>query len=330
MQKRLKAQLGAETGRQWYSAYVLTRGKLVDQIFSEIKGVEPNLSDHGEKHINNVLSNACDLVSENHKEHGLSGVDLCCLGMFILFHDVGNLFGRDDHRSNVSKVYDWARGTDASLRRERTLVLSAACAHTGKAADGTYDTLKDLSETDHLDGHPVRLQELAAVLRFADELAEGPQRTSDFMRSQGLYDSISAIFHEYASVTNVFIDRGNERICLTYEIEVAPRPGENEAQADVRLAELLKFIYRRAVKLDQERRYARYYSRILAPFKTTSIKMNFCFGGRPLPSTLNPIQLEDKMVPGDPAKNIEDLYPAYEVSSLLAELKGLAEKAKQP
>jgi hypothetical protein len=124
MQKRLKAQIGPEQGGAWFSIYSATRSKLVDQIFSEIKGIVPSLSDHGEKHINNVLNNACDLLSEKHKSHGLSGIDLYCLGMFILFHDVGNLFGRENHQHNVSQVYDWARGTDSSLRHERTLVVS--------------------------------------------------------------------------------------------------------------------------------------------------------------------------------------------------------------
>ena len=49
--------------------------------------------------------------------------------------------------------------------------------------------LKELAETEQLEGRPVRLRELAAVLRFADELAEGPQRTSEFMQAEGLYES---------------------------------------------------------------------------------------------------------------------------------------------
>ena len=84
-------------------------------------------------------------------------------------------------------------------------------------------------------------------------------------------------------MTHVFIDRGTERICLTYEIETAPRTDESETQRDERLDQLLSFIYERVLKLDQERRYARYYSSILAPFKKTSVEMNFSFRGCPLP-----------------------------------------------
>lgn len=330
MQKRLRADLDREQGDEWFSVYVATKPKVVSGICREIKGIQPGISDHSEDHINNVLENACDLISDDHKSHGLSGVELYCLGMFILFHDVGNLFGRESHQNKISEAYDWARGTDASIRHERTLVLVAASAHTGTAADGSRDTLKYLNPTDHLNGHQVRLQELAAILRFADELAEGPQRTSDFMRTHHLYPPESEIFHEYASVTNVFIDRGNERICLTYEIETAPMQGETDAGRDQRLRELLTFIYRRIVKLDQERRYTRYYSKNLAPFKSTSIKMNFSFSGCPLPITLNPLQLEDKVVPGDPSKAIEEFDPGYQIDRLLSETRALAERVGLP
>jgi hypothetical protein len=203
-------------------------------------------------------------------------------------------------------------------------VLAAACAHTGTTAEGSRDTLKDLDPSDHLNGRPVRLQELAAILRFADELAEGPQRTSDFMQTHHLYPPQNEIFHEYASVTNVFIDRGNERICLTYEIETAPIEVESDADRDQRLRDLLTFVYRRVVKVDQERRYARYYSRSLAPFKSTSVKMNFSFRSRPLPVTLSPLQLEDKVVPGDASTAIEELDPAYQIDRLLSDTRTLA------
>ena len=69
-------------------------------------------------------------------------------------------------------------------------------------------------------GQLVRLRELAAVLRFADELAEGPQRTSEFMQEEGLYDSESQQFHDYANITNILIERQNSRIVITYEIDI--------------------------------------------------------------------------------------------------------------
>ena len=74
------------------------------------------------------------------------------------------------------------------------MVVRATSAHTGKAQDGSCDTLKEVAELDHLANRPVRLRELAAILRFADELAEGPQRTSEFMQVEDLYESESKNF----------------------------------------------------------------------------------------------------------------------------------------
>ena len=143
-----------------------------------------------------------------------------CLGMLILFHDVGNVFGREDHRNKVAEVFDQIRGDEPSLLHEKTLIVRATRAHTGTAQDGSRDTLKEVDEDEHLEGRRIRLRELAAVLRFADELAEGPQRTSDFMQRMQLYEPKSKKFHEYASSTNILIDRRNGRIILTYEIPI--------------------------------------------------------------------------------------------------------------
>lgn len=327
--KRLKSEF-QDGGNRYSSGYTLARSKLTDDIFREIKGIEADLSDHSADHIDNVLGNVAKLITLDHKAHGLSAIELYCLGTFVLFHDVGNLFGRADHNKNVSEVYDWVRGTASSIQHEKTLVLSAAAAHTGLASDGTRDTLKELAPSEHLDGHPVRLQELAAILRFADELAEGPRRTSDFMREHHKYAESSRIYHDYASVTHVFIDRGNSRVCLSYEIDIGCNPDESEVDRDTRLSSLLEFVYRRAIKLDQERRYTRFYSTILSPFKTTSIAVNFRCDGKPLAFVLPPVHLDDKIIPGDPCRSLIDLNPDYNISKLLAELHQHARKVVTP
>jgi len=323
LKKRLRCESGSGGVDRYMSAYRITRDKLIDNLFKEIKGVEPDLSDHSDTHVKDVLFNSRRLLSESHGQHGLSAIELYCLAMFILFHDVGNLFGRKDHHKNVGIVYDWARGSDPNLRHERTLVIRAAVSHTGDASDGTKDTRKEIDETDHLDGERVRLRELVAILRFADELAEGPQRTSEFMRSEGFYDEKSQLYHDYASVTHIHIDRPDERIRVTYEISLDPRDGESNDQRDQRISALLKFTYRRIVKLDQERRYAKFYSDVLTPFRLVSVQMNFHHEDRLLPHSLPAIQLDDKVVPGDPSRLIEDLDERYTIDELLKELKRL-------
>src|SRR5205823_8617134 len=128
-------------------------------------------------------------------------------------------------------------------------------------------------------------------------LAEGPQRTSEFMRSKGLYTQDSRIYHDYASITHVRIDRGNERIVLAYEIEIA----DDDSWQD-KLRHLLGFVYRRVSKLDQERRYARFYSDLLSSFKSTWVTLNFHCKGQLLELNQPPLRIDDKVVPGDASK----------------------------
>ena len=302
-----------DKGRELVSAYEQAKSKLQRQVYENIRGREPSLSDHGKTHVSNVQQNVIRLLSNNGTIENLSGIEMYCLGMFILFHDVGNVYGRENHRDKVAQVFDQIRGTSRSLRHEKTLVVRATHAHTGTAQDGSNDTLKELAETEQLESLPIRLRELAAVLRFADELAEGPQRTSEFMQAEGLYESESQKFHDYANITHILIERSNNRIILTYEIDIdVNEPDE--------LRKLLNFIFKRIQKLNQERQYTRYYSELLTPFKFTEATFNFHCEGDILYTDLLPLKLTDIVVPGDQAKEISAIDPAYSIDDLVADL----------
>ena len=240
LRKKILEDFEENKGQELASAYEQAKLKLQKEVYPEIRGSEPNLTDHGKNHVLNVQQNVIDLLSDKGIITNLSGIEMYCLGMFILFHDVGNVFGREDHRNKIAKVFDQVREKNASFRREKTLVVKATWAHTGTAQDGSNDTLKELSVSDHLEGKSLRLQELAAILRFADELAEGPQRTSNFMRELKLYNKDSKIYHDYAASTNISIQRNNGRIALTYEIDI-----DIESPNEVRqphLSSFLKFV----------------------------------------------------------------------------------------
>ena len=312
LRKKISDDFEGDKERELISSYDQAHTKLLHQVYPNIQGSEPNLTDHGIKHVLNVQKNVIDLLSDDGIKK-LSGIEMYCLGMFILFHDVGNVYGRENHRDKVAQVFDQIRGKSPSLRREKTLVVRAVHAHTGIAQDGSNDTLKELAETEQLEGLPIRLRELAAVLRFADELAEGPQRTSEFMQAEGLYESEAQQFHDYANITHVLIERSNNRVILTYEIDIdINKPDE--------LRKLLSFIFQRIQKLNQERQYTRYYGDLLAPFKFTEVTFNFHCYGDILDTDLLPLKLTDIVVPGDQAKEISAIDPAYSIDNLVADL----------
>ena len=283
-----------------------------------IKGTEPSLSDHGIAHIFNVKHNVVQLLSDDGLIKGLTGIEMYCLGMLVLFHDVGNVFGRKNHRNRVAEVFDQIRGKAKSFRHEKALVVKATKAHTGTAQDGSRDTLKEVDDREHLESKSVRLRELAAILRFADELAEGPQRTSDFMQDMELYDEGSRIFHEYASSTNIMIDRGHGRIILTYEITIEVESTDESRREH--LFKFLDFVYKRILKLNQERQYARYYSKLLDPFKLTEVKFNFHCGQEILDTDLLPLRLTDIVVPGESTKEVAEIDATYDIKTLVADL----------
>ena len=248
--------------------------------------------------------------------------------MFTLFHDVGNIHKRADHQRNIGGVFDAARGTAATTRREKTLVLRACAAHTGQGSDGSRDTLKELPEIEQFEGKPVRLRELAALLRFADELAEGPQRTSEYRLDNDDYGPESRVYHEYASVTDILIDRGNQRISLAFEIPVDANPDEVSEREDS-LQCLLTHILGRITKLDEERRYAVHYTPLLAPFKATVASFNFHCGGDILDVVLPEIRLDDFTVPGTKKRLLNEELPDYSPHKLAKRLIDLCQRAKE-
>lgn len=318
LRRKILEEFDDDKGRQIASTYEQTQSRL-REIYENIRGSEPSLSDHGSTHILNVKNNVMRLLSDNNGVlEDLSGIEMYCLGMFILFHDAGNVYGRKNHHEQVGRIFDRVRGEYQSLRREKTLIVRATRAHTGKAQDGSYDTLKELSEIDHLEGRPVRLRELAAILRFADELAEGPQRTSEFMQNEGLYAPESKKFHDYANSTHIFIQRSNNRIVLTYEIIIDINKSDQDRSRY--LSDFLKFVYSRIIKLNQERQYARYYSKMLQPFILTEIKFNFHCGNDVLEIDLAPLRLTDIVVPGEPAKQISEINASYSIETLVETL----------
>lgn len=317
-------RFGKDEGEEKFSLYLRARQKLIEQVVPNIPAAEPSLTDHTGTHLADVLDNADHLIygdqaSEKEKRKRLNAVELYCLCLGILFHDVGNVYERKEHEKRVADVYDWVRAGETAPQQERLLTVKVAGAHSGKTRSGSRDTLADLFPS-HLWKDPVRLPEIGAILRFADEIAEGEQRTSKFMQEMGLYDEESMPYHRYASMTTIMPDRGNGRIALTYSIRFDPDRAKLEgAVAEVR--ELLQFAYSRIVKLNQERQYARHYSTLLDCFKSTHVTFNFWAGNQELNLDLPELVLSDKIVPGERQDLVAAVEPAYAIDGLCARIR---------
>jgi len=316
-QTELRKLLG-EQGETVFTRYKQARDLVVDQVLPEIKAVQPALTDHGPKHVRDVLEKAHALLGKNCIGNGrrqLNAVEAYCLLLCVIFHDVGNIYGRDGHQHHVASVYDYVHSEASRDMQEKQIILTVAGAHCGEASDGSKDTLRQLGGDAWLLGQRVRMRDVSAILRLADELAEGPQRTSTFMRKLG-YPPDAQVYHEYARATRTSVDQPSGRIALDYHIEVECDGGKQTAPQKKALKDFLCFIEQRALKVDQEMRYASFYSPLLREFRSTSITMGFWIDGNLADLDLQPVVLTDLVVPGTKGKLPSEIDSKYSYRSL--------------
>lgn len=299
MEAYLEEKLGVTEGHSLYVDYESLRNELIkDNFFKEIKIKEASLTDHSERHIMDVQNRAFKLIG-NFEDQGLRVMDVYCLALIILFHDVGNIFGRTGHDSipKIAEVYNKYRKSHQNYGEERRVITTGASAHSGYSRAGCKDTLKFVKK-DSIKEDEINLPELSAILRFADELAEGMHRTCSFLIDKEMYEEDSKIFHKYASITQIMTDRALGRIVITYTINVSENFKEDyEEQKE--FTNLIYFSFYRAIKLDQERRYTKYYSSVLQSFKYVTVLYKFEKNYTPLELEIEPIIFEDKYpIPG--------------------------------
>lgn len=253
---------------------------------------------------------------------------MLALMLSVLFHDTGNIHGREGHEKKISDIHAFVRGTPLSAEKleEKKIILAIVGAHGGVSRDGSKDTIKDLSPTEPYLRKSIRIREVAAVMRFADELAEGPQRTSEYLRRRHDFPIDSEKFHDYASITSICIDSHLERIALTYQINVFTNNGIIDDDELNRLKRLLEFAYHRIRKLDEERQYARYYCQALTRFKRTSATFNFWLDDEPRDLGLAPLELNDLVVPGGHAEAIPDIDTDYNINSIVEKLRDTSQQ----
>jgi hypothetical protein len=261
----------------------------------------------------------------------LTPTELYFLVLSILFHDSGNVFDRKGHESRLEEAYTFARGNSQSLAPEKRLLFQIVRSHCGETSEGSSDTIGLLDPKGSFSGKHVDCQRVGTVLRLADELAEGPQRTSLFMQRYQPFPAGSQVYHDYANiVSSIHIDAGNERIAIIYDIDIAPETWSNGFDEE-RLSSLLNFCYHRIVKLDLERKYNRHYCSLLRPFKKSEFSLNFHYRTKPLDVNLGKITLDDLILPDPPMptdllKQFDDLN----ITNLMPQLKKLAHDLVAP
>lgn len=214
------------------------------------------LNDHGPEHIKKVIDRASDLLQKTKLE--LDEFESFILLCAIQIHDIGNVFGRTGHEKKLRPIFDENSQNIILDTPEKRVIQIIAMAHGGKASDGSKNTISKLPEQEAILGTEIRTRFLAAILRFADELADDSSRANRSAMDLGIIGLDSILYHDYSTALHTVKVEKNQinndyQIELIYEFETTML-SKKYAVASVEKF-LLDEIYDRTLKMERERRY---------------------------------------------------------------------------
>jgi hypothetical protein len=245
-------------------------------IYNEIKDKDELdkmiwLNDHGPEHIAAVVERASQLLDNGKDDtdnftYSLNAREVFLLLNAIQVHDIGNFFGRVGHEAKVFEAVNEGLTPILFDSTEARYIYDIAHVHGGKVVykNGSTDknTIKKIKPIITSDGYKVRLQLLAAVLRFADELADEKKRADIDSLNKGTLTKGSEVFHAFsACLDSVKVDHSKLTIEIHFKIpkNYATRKfgkliSENGDDTVIECY-LLDEIYSRILKMHNERIY---------------------------------------------------------------------------
>jgi hypothetical protein len=267
------------------------------------------LNNHGTDHVEAVINRASEILTAAN----------CTLTpyegyLFLLaahLHDTGNLFGRAQHEQGCREIMKRLGTRVGDDELEKKIITDIAAAHGGRTETGNRDTISSLlpQPTIKLLNADVRVQFLAALLRFADELADDRSRASRFALDAGAIPDASKLYHHYSqSLHSVTI--AEREVKLDFDLsETVATSTYTKGEAQVYL---LDEIFHRTVKMHTERMYC---MRFMRPFvRLDEIRVNIevyevvdgRYGRR---REQLAYRLAETGYPGSPARGIHELCP---------------------
>ena len=231
------------------------------------------LTDHGADHIRMVIRRAqkllpskqCSLNGDEKGEGCLEPYEVFLLLTAIHFHDVGNWYGREGHEKRITTAMAKVPMFQELDRWEQGAIARIATCHGGNF-DGDPETIGRLPLTDKFGGVTYRPRLIAAILRFADELADERSRANLFGLQNPDDFPNCLIYHKYAfALSSVDIEPANQQIELRFQISQADAsrtyPLWNKKSEQFEQIYLLDYIYERTLKTYREMFYCSQYMR---------------------------------------------------------------------
>jgi hypothetical protein len=240
----------------------IERGALADSLK---KGQPPAyLNNHSLPHVQQVIKRITDILKATACR--LSSYESFLLLTAVLFHDAGNILGREDHEKGclgIMRQLGVGLFPDAP---EMRVIAKIAAAH-GGFINGNKDTLSELTEDYSLRNETVRKRLLASLLRFADELADDCTRASRFMFDHKILEGSEA-YHAYSlSLKSVKVER--EAIGLRFEFD--KKSAISQFMKVENLVFLFDEILERTLKMHLERIYCMRYCRPYIDIKRINV-----------------------------------------------------------
>ena len=271
------------------------------------------LTDHGPGHINTVIQRASDLLRHPTDSYPqLSVYEVYLLLMAIHFHDVGNVYGRKGHEQRHREILRELGELVGDEMVEKQAILRIARAHGGRA-NGDRDTIDRLPRQDPVLDQQVRYQALAAILRFADELADDSRRTSRILQTLDVIPEGSKAFHMYAQALQVVqIQPDNRLVRLGFYLTRNHTGPVGKGSGQVYL---IDYIYERTVKMHFEREYCMRFTYGLVRIDAIDVKIEVYTDDSSPDPCIDPIayRLEQRGYPGSPDTTIHELLSGQDL-----------------
>jgi hypothetical protein len=217
------------------------------------------LNNHGSNHVDMVIDRASELLKSSNCD--ITPYEGYLLLVACYFHDVGIVLGRENHEDKARDIMQTLGKSAGNDEAEKRMILKIAAAHSGNF-NGNKDKIEYLEPKPHLFGQRIRKRFLAAILRFADELADERSRASRFLLETNSISVVpgSELYHAYSFSLLSVITEG-DTIHLRYEID-EPTALRKYKKKDSEIY-LLDEIYERTIKMHLERVYC---VRFLRPY----------------------------------------------------------------
>lgn len=243
-------------------------------IGANLKDPSIVLNDHGPDHIVSVIDRASLLVTC--RDCGLNALEVYLLLVSIQLHDTGNIFGRYEHELNADKVMSQAETLCGRDQIEIAIVKKIVGAHGGRIRGITNgnDKIGLLSPQEPIMNEVIKLQSIASILRFADELADDKSRANIISLKNGDIPKKSEVFHAYSScLDSVLIKHEDKAVELYFKI-----PKDFTTRKFGKLDDeiyLLDEIYNRVMKMHLERIYCMRFCKQLIDIEKIIVSIIF-------------------------------------------------------